>query len=77
MRRLTIKEKILRHLQSGHTLTNLEALREYGTMSLPYHVFALRQEGYNIVTREKRSFNGQRYAEYYMPEAWKEAGARG
>lgn len=63
---MTLKEKILRHLQSGRTLTPLEALREYGTMSLPYHIHALRREGYNILTREKTTFDGRRYAEYRL-----------
>lgn len=63
---MSIKEKIRRHLESGETITPLQALQEYGTMSLPYHVFALRREGYDIRTRIKTSFSGRRYAEYYM-----------
>lgn len=35
-------------------------------MSLPYHVHALRREGYNILTREKTTFDGRRYAEYRL-----------
>lgn len=66
---MTVKEKVLRHLQSGRSLTNLQALQEYGTMSLAYHVWALRQEGYDIRTRIRTSYNGRRYAEYYIPGA--------
>lgn len=63
---VTIKEKILRHLQSGHSINNLIAIKEYGTWSLPYHIFALRRDGHKIRTRIRPTFNGQRFAEYYM-----------
>lgn len=63
---MTIKEKILRHLQAGHKITPLEALRDYSTMSLPYHIYALRQEGHDIRTRYRIGFDGKRTAEYEM-----------
>lgn len=72
---MTTKEKILRHLQAGHSLTPLEAVQAYGTMSLPYHIFALRREGYNIRTRIRRNFQGTRYAEYYLVDGRVEATA--
>lgn len=64
---MTAKERILQHLLAGYTINNLIAMKEYGTWSLPYHIFSLRREGYEIKTRMKETFSGKRYAEYYMP----------
>ena len=46
---MTQKERILRHLQSGETITGVEALREYGVGHLASRISELRTAGHNIV----------------------------
>lgn len=60
-------QKVLRHLETGATLTPMEALMEYGTLSLQYHIWKLRHVyGYNIVSNIKKNVNGKRYAQYRL-----------
>ncbi len=63
---MTIKKMILKHLLTGQKITPMIAMTKYDTMSLPFHVFALRQEGYNIQTELKITSQGKRYAEYSL-----------
>lgn len=72
---MTIKRQILRHLQSGRTLTPLEAFAEYKTMRLARHIHELREEGYPIKTRMKSSMSQTRYAQYYLADTAKERSA--
>ena len=56
----TQKEAILRHLQSGQTITPLEALNLYGCFRLGARIWELRDEGYEIksenVKQGKKTF---------------------
>ena len=56
----TQKESILRHLQSGRTITPLEALNLYGCYRLSARIRELRDEGYEIksenVKQGKKTF---------------------
>ena len=56
----TQKEAILRHLQSGKTITPLEALNLYGCYRLGARIWELRDEGYKIksenVKQGKKTF---------------------
>ena len=56
----TQKEAILRHLQSGKTITPLEALNLYGCFRLGARIWDLRDEGYVIrsenVKQGKKTF---------------------
>lgn len=63
---LTQKEQILNHLLSGQSITPLEAYFEYGTLSLQYHIWCLRAEGFDIETEMCTSVNGKRYAKYTL-----------
>lgn len=63
---LTQKERILNHLLTGQSITPLEAYFEYGTLSLQYHVWSLRADGYEIETEIHTSVNGKRYAKYTL-----------
>lgn len=63
---MTQKEAIRRHLESGRSITPLEALHEYGTIRLGAHIHELRKEGMRIRTIMRRSFNGRTYAEYVL-----------
>jgi len=60
----TQKEAILRHLQSGKTITPLEALNLYGCFRLGARIWELRDEGYRIrsenVKQGKKTFASYR-----------------
>tara|TARA_B100001094_G_C17934797_1_gene672555 strand:+ start:511 stop:771 length:261 start_codon:yes stop_codon:yes gene_type:complete len=59
------KENILEYLQRGNKITPLEALYQFGSFRLSAVIFNLRQEGYNIVTHNKK-VDGKTFAEYSM-----------
>lgn len=59
-------DAVLDLLMSGETLTHLTAHHLTGTISLQYHVFQLRKEGYPVITKMKTAADGRRYAEYHM-----------
>lgn len=63
---MTQEQKVLKYLETGRTLTPLEALYTIGTFSLPYHIFNLRKKGFNIRTTLRQDVNGKRYAKYQM-----------
>ena len=49
--KITQKKVVLKHLQSGKELSQLEATEKYGILRLGAIIFNLRKEGYNISTR--------------------------
>lgn len=56
---------IRQHLESGKTITPLEALSMYGCLRLGARIYDLRQDGLPIKTEIKR--NGRkRFAEYSL-----------
>lgn len=57
---------ILNHLQSEHSITPIEAFHEYGTLSLQWHIWALREDGYQIQTEWVTTVSGKRYAKYVL-----------
>lgn len=57
---------ILRHLQSGGTLTALDALDLFGCNRLAARVADLRNKGYNVKSRWLTLANGKRVSEYYL-----------
>jgi hypothetical protein len=58
--------KVLDHLSSGKTLTQLEAFGVYGIFRLGARVWSLKQDGYKITSRRKVDANGKPYAEYAL-----------
>ncbi len=66
----TQRLRIMQHLNSGKTLTQLEALREYGIMRLPARIEELRKRGEPIVTEmitvENKYGERVRVAEYRL-----------
>ena len=48
---MTQNQKILEHLMTKGTITQLEALNKYGCMRLSGRIFELRQKGYDIHTK--------------------------
>ena len=66
---MTQNDMILRYLQSGKTLTGLEALHLFGTMKLATRISELKDEGHNIsVETEHNPVTKKHYAKYrYIP----------
>lgn len=69
---MTQKERILRHLRDYGSISQLEALKEYGIMRLSSRVSELRAEGYPIrremVSSKNRYNENTSYARYFMDE---------
>ena len=62
----TQRDLVQRHLESGRSITPLEALRLYGCFRLSACVYALKRErGLNIETT-MISEDGKRFAEYSL-----------
>lgn len=57
------------HLESGRTLTALEALQKYGIGRLAARVLELRSIQCPVQSRSVQLDNGKRVAEYYMEVA--------
>jgi hypothetical protein len=47
-KKLSQKEKVLRHLKEIGSLTPIDALKEYSIMRLSSRIYELKDEGYNI-----------------------------
>ena len=67
---MTQCEKVLRHLRDQGSITQLEALQEYGIMRLGARIWDLRRRGHDIaaetVTGQNRYGEATRYARYRM-----------
>jgi hypothetical protein len=61
-------QKVLHHLNSGKSITPLEALGLYGSFRLAAVVHSLKKRGYDIITNIKVDMNGSRYAEYSLTD---------
>lgn len=57
--------EILSHLQSGHALTPLDALRMFGCFRLSGRILDLRSAGHDIVT-DMVEVNGKHVASYRL-----------
>ena len=61
----TQTKQIRKHLESGRTLTPIDALNLYGCFRLGARIFDLRDEGMNIET--EMVYEGRkRYAKYFV-----------
>ena len=58
---------ILKRLQKGKGITQLQALIKFNCLRLSGRIHDLRRRGYNIETKMVEK-NGKRYGEYFMPE---------
>lgn len=65
MDRKSQNEIVLAHLESGRSLSPLEALERYGIFRLGGRVFELKKQGVSIVTKMVTK-NGKRFAEYSL-----------
>lgn len=57
-------ENILNHLQSGCSITPIEALNKYGCFRLGARIWDLKNAGENIRTEIVRTENGKHFAKY-------------
>ena len=59
------KDKILKHLEDGNSITPIEALEQFGCLRLADVIFRLKQDGHDIQTNmiEKGE---KRYASYRL-----------
>lgn len=76
----TQSEQIAKHLESGKSITPIEALNKFGCFRLGARIFDLKKQGYDIITitktkKNKPSLFGRvmgekarvvRYAEYKL-----------
>lgn len=60
------EDQILAHLESGATLTPLEALVKFHCLRLGARILALRKAGKNIVTETQELANHKRVARYRL-----------
>jgi len=58
--------RILAHLQSGRTLTALEALDWFKCFRLASRVCDLRKAGYMVEKRTVKTISGKNIAQYYL-----------
>lgn len=69
---MTQCERILRHLQSGQSITSAEAMSEYGVYRLASRINDLKKQGIPIRKRQGKSKNrygeSVTFAEYYLEE---------
>ncbi len=61
----TQRREILKHLKKGKTITQLEALKQFGCMRLSARIWDLKDLGFNI-GKNMINRNGKRYAKYYL-----------
>ena len=63
---LSQKDKVLRYLQQGKSITPIDALKLYGCFRLADVVFRLKKDGYDIQTNMVKNDNGKDYASYRL-----------
>lgn len=62
---MTQKESVLALLESGKSITPIEALNKFGAFRLSAIIFDLKVDGWDIITTMKQGINN-RYAEYSL-----------
>lgn len=69
---MTQCEKILQYIKENGSITQMDALREFGCMRLASRISSLKNTGYKIVSNFETSKNRYgdtvRYARYRMEE---------
>lgn len=61
MKKLTQKERVLRHLTDFGSITSLEAIKEYGITRLSAVIYNLKKDGYVLTDKTIKGKN--RYGE--------------
>lgn len=62
-------QRILTHLQTGKSLTPLEALDQFGCFRLGARIWDLKREGHAIVATKVKLPNGKCVASYALRKA--------
>lgn len=57
---------ILKHLQSGKSITPIEALVLYGSLRLSGRIYELKEKGHKIKTEMIETETGKRVAKYTL-----------
>jgi len=66
---MTDAEKILEYLQKGNTITMMDAMRVFGTVSLRERIRDIREKGFNIQTKSVTNpQTKRRHAVYYLAQ---------
>ena len=69
MKKLTGQNRvILLFLESGGSLSTIDALEKFGSFRLSARIKDLRNQGYNIKTEKFKTPNGKTVARYFIPE---------
>lgn len=63
----TQTQQVLAHLETGASITPLEALKLFDCLRLGARIYDLRRRGFPIKTRTIHE-NGKHFASYYMLE---------
>lgn len=64
----TQKSQVRAHLLSGKHITQLQALRWFGSLRLSAIIFDLREEGLPIVTEKLKVAPRKQVADYYIKQ---------
>jgi hypothetical protein len=67
MKKETQKSKVKKHLESGQSITPIEALERYGCFRLAAIIWTLKHEdGMNIKTENVKNKYGTKYGKYTL-----------
>lgn len=61
MKKTTHKDRVLKYLKDVGSITSLDAIREFGNTRLAATIFSLKEDGYDIVSKQEVVVN--RYGE--------------
>ena len=59
---------ILQYLESGGSLSTIDALEKFGSFRLSARINNLRNKGHNIKTEKFKTPSGKTVARYFIPE---------
>ena len=64
---MTTRNAIKNYMLAGKKINGISAFQKFNTLSLPQHIHALRSQGMDIETEEKKNNKtGVRFAEYFI-----------
>ena len=68
--RITMEDRILKHLQDNGSITSWEAIKEYACTRLSHYIWLLRKQNYNITDETIKTTNrygdAVHYKRYYL-----------
>lgn len=59
---------IIQYLESGGSLSTIDALEKFGTFRLSARILDLRKKGHNIRTEKFKTPSGKTVARYFIPK---------